>query len=159
MEGAQHEKGQSQPCSQGFMSGGTGGVSGQALVTIIVPFAGVRPTCWRIMTPKMSEKLGSPWWWRNCRRHRRSARPRSSVPRRTPHLVVRVDRGVGSQPLPAEELVYDPAKDFDPADGGRSPNVLVVNPNVPAKDVKELVGSPQAETQQGDLPVVRRVLV
>ena len=44
------------------------------------------------------------------------------------------------QPEPLRQVPYDPVKDFAPITLiAASPNVLVVNPEVPAKSVKELI--------------------
>src|SRR4051812_40242590 len=48
-----------------------------------------------------------------------------------------------------QKLRYDPVKDFEPIGMvGNSPTLMVVNPKVPAKDVKELVASLKAAPEK-----------
>jgi len=49
-------------------------------------------------------------------------------------------------PLMAKRSAYDPVKDFEPvALVGSIPNVMIVHPGVPAKDVKELIAAAKAD--------------
>ncbi|MCZ8106434.1 MAG: tripartite tricarboxylate transporter substrate binding protein [Burkholderiales bacterium] len=49
-------------------------------------------------------------------------------------------------PLMAKRSAYDPVKDFEPiALVGSIPNVMIVHPSVPAKDVKELIAAAKAD--------------
>jgi len=113
-------------------------------VTIIVPFppGGSTDMLARIMTPKMSEKLGQPVIVEN-KPGATGAIGAAQIKRSAPdgYNVLCASIGVwAANPFLQKNLAYDPAKDFDLLTVAvKSPNVLVVNPNVPAKDVKELI--------------------
>lgn len=113
-------------------------------VTIIVPFppGGSTDMVARIMTPKMSEKLGQPVIVEN-KPGATGAIGAAQVKRAAPdgYTILCASIGVwAANPFLQKNLAYDPAKDFDLLTVAvKSPNVLVVNPSVPAKDVKELV--------------------
>jgi tripartite-type tricarboxylate transporter receptor subunit TctC len=113
-------------------------------VTIIVPFppGGSTDMLARIMTPKMSEKLGQPVIIEN-KPGATGAIGAAQVKRATPDGYTLLCASIGvwsSNPFLQKNLAYDPAKDFDLLMVAvKSPNILVVNPNVPARDVKELV--------------------
>ncbi len=113
-------------------------------VTIIVPFppGGSTDTLARMMTPKMSEKLGQPVVVEN-KPGATGAIGATQVKRSAPDGYTLLCASIGVwavNPFLQKNLAYDPAKDFDLMTVAvRAPNVLVVNPSVPAKDVKELI--------------------
>ncbi|SDG70335.1 Bug family tripartite tricarboxylate transporter substrate binding protein [Propionivibrio dicarboxylicus] len=113
-------------------------------VTITVPFppGGSTDMLARIMTPKMSEKLGQPVIVEN-KPGATGAIGAAQIKRAAPdgYNVLCASIGVwAANPFLQKNLAYDPAKDFDLLMVAvKSPNILVVNPNVPAKDVKELI--------------------
>lgn len=113
-------------------------------VTITVPFppGGSTDTLARVMTPKMSEKLGQPVVVEN-KPGATGAIGATQIKRAAPdgYNVLCASIGVWvANPFLQKNLGYDPVKDFDLLTVAvKSPNVLVVNPNVPAKEVKELV--------------------
>ncbi len=113
-------------------------------VTITVPFppGGSTDMLARIMTPKMSEKLGQPVVVEN-KPGATGAIGATQIKRSAPdgYNVLCASIGVwAANPFLQKKLGYDPAKDFDLLTVAvKSPNVLVVNPSVPANDVKELV--------------------
>lgn len=113
-------------------------------VTITVPFppGGSTDTLARVMTPKMSEKLGQPVVVEN-KPGATGAIGATQIKRAAPdgYNVLCASIGVWvANPFLQKNLGYDPAKDFDLLTVAvKSPNVLVINPNVPAKDVKALV--------------------
>ena len=113
-------------------------------VTITVPFppGGSTDTLARVMTPKMSEKLGQPVVVEN-KPGATGAIGATQIKRAAPdgYNVLCASIGVWvANPFLQKNLGYDPAKDFDLLTVAvKSPNVLVINPNVPAKDIKELV--------------------
>ena len=113
-------------------------------VTIIVPFppGGSTDTLARMMTPKMSEKLGQPVVVEN-KPGATGAIGATQVKRSAPDGYTLLCASIGVwavNPFLQKNLAYDPAKDFDLMTVAvRAPNVLVINPSVPAKDVKELI--------------------
>ncbi len=113
-------------------------------ITITVPFppGGSTDTLARFMTHTMSEKLGQPVIVEN-KPGATGAIGATQVKRAAPdgYNLLCASIGVWAvNPFLQKNLAYDPAKDFDLLTVAvRAPNVLVVNPNIPAKDVKELV--------------------
>jgi tripartite-type tricarboxylate transporter receptor subunit TctC len=113
-------------------------------VTMIVPFppGGSTDMLARFMTQKMSEKLGQPVIVEN-KPGATGAIGATQVKRAAPdgYTVLVASIAVwATNPFLQKNLAYDPAKDFDLLTiAVRAPNVLVANPNVPAKDVAELV--------------------
>jgi len=113
-------------------------------VTIIVPFppGGSTDTLARFMTQKMSEKLGQPVIVEN-KPGATGAIGATQVKRAAPDGYTLLCASIGVwaiNPFMQKNLAYDPAKDFDLLTVAvRSPNILVTNPNLPAKDVAELV--------------------
>ena len=113
-------------------------------VTIIVPFppGGSTDMLARIMTPKMAEKLGQPVVVEN-KPGATGAIGATQVKRAAADGYTILCASIGvwvANPFLQKNLAYDPAKDFDLLTVAvKSPNVLVTNPNVPAKDVKELI--------------------
>ena len=113
-------------------------------VTIIVPFppGGSTDMLARIMTQKMSEKLGQPIVVEN-KPGATGAIGATQIKRAAPdgYSVLCASIGVwATNPFLQKNLAYDPAKDFDLLTVAvRSPNILVTNPSVPVKNVAELV--------------------
>ena len=113
-------------------------------VTIVVPFppGGSTDMLARIMTQKMGEKLGQPIVVDN-KPGATGAIGAALVKRAAPdgYNILAASIGVWvANPFLQKNLAYDPAKDFDLLTVAvKSPNILVVNPNVPAKNVKELI--------------------
>ena len=113
-------------------------------ITITVPFppGGSTDTLARLMTPKMQEKLGQPVIVEN-KPGATGAIGATQIKRSAPdgYNIICASIGVWAvNPFLQKNLGYDPAKDFDLLTVAvRAPNVLVVNPNVPANNVKELV--------------------
>lgn len=113
-------------------------------VTIIVPFppGGSTDMLARFMTQKMSEKLGQPVIVEN-KPGATGAIGATQVKRAAPdgYTVLAASIGVwATNPFLQKNLAYDPTKDFDLLTVAvRSPNILVINPSVPAKNVAELV--------------------
>jgi len=113
-------------------------------VTIIVPFppGGSTDTLARMMTPKMGELLGQPFIVEN-KPGATGAIGAAQVKRAAPDAYTLMVASIGVyavNPFLQKNLPYDPLKDFDLLMVGvKAPNVLVVNPSVPAKDVKEFV--------------------
>ena len=113
-------------------------------VTIVVPFApgGSIDMLARVMSSKMSEKLGQPIIVEN-KPGATGAIGATQVKRAVPdgYTLLAAPISVWAiNPFLQKNLAYDPAKDFDLLTVAvRSPNILVVNPNVPASNVSELV--------------------
>ena len=113
-------------------------------VTITVPFppGGSTDMLARMMTQKMQEKLGQPVIVEN-KPGATGAIGATQIKRAAPdgYNILCASIGVWvANPFLQKNLAYDPAKDFDLLTVAvKSPNVLVANPNVPAKDVPELV--------------------
>lgn len=113
-------------------------------VTIIVPFppGGSTDTLARMMTAKMSEKLGQPVIVEN-KPGATGAIGATQVKRAAADGYTLLVASIGVwavNPFLQKNLGYDPSKDFDLLTVAvRSPNVLVVSPNIPAKNVDELV--------------------
>jgi len=113
-------------------------------VTIIVPFPPGESTDMlaRFMTQKMAEKLGQPIVVEN-KPGATGAIGATQVKRAAPdgYTVLAASIGVwATNPFLQKNLAYDPTKDFDLLTVAvRSPNILVTNPSVPAKNVAELV--------------------
>lgn len=113
-------------------------------VTVIVPFppGGSTDMLARIMAQKMGEKLGQPIIVDN-KPGATGAIGAAQVKRAAPDGYTLLAASIGvwaTNPFLQKNLAYDPAKDFDLLTVAvRSPNILVVNPNVPVKNVAELV--------------------
>ncbi|MCX7174733.1 MAG: tripartite tricarboxylate transporter substrate binding protein [Proteobacteria bacterium] len=113
-------------------------------ITIIVPFppGGSTDMLARIMTQKMQEKLGQPVIVEN-KPGATGAIGATQVKRAAPDGYTLLCASIAVwavNPFLQKNLAYDATKDFDLLTiAVRSPNVLVVNPNVPAKNVAELI--------------------
>ena len=113
-------------------------------VTIIVPYppGGSPDLLARLMGQKMSEKLGQPFVVEN-KPGATGAIGATQVKRSAPDGYTLMSAAISAwatNPFLQKNLPYDPAKDFDLLTVGvRSPNILVANPNVPAKNLPELI--------------------
>lgn len=113
-------------------------------VTNIVPFppGGSTDMLARFMTQKMADKLGQPVVVEN-KPGATGAIGAAQVKRAAPDGYTLLTGSIGVwavNPFLQKNLAYDPAKDFDLLTVAvRAPNILVTNPNVPAKNVAELI--------------------
>src|SRR3954447_11169742 len=113
-------------------------------VRMIVPFAAGGPTdvIARVVAQKLSESLGQQFYVENmpgAGGNTGTATAAKSTADGYTLLVVSTGFIVNPS-LYAKGVPYDPVKDFTPVTlVAASPNVLTVNPNVPAKTVKELI--------------------
>jgi tripartite-type tricarboxylate transporter receptor subunit TctC len=112
-------------------------------VRVIVPFAAAGPTdiIARLIGQKLAEQYGHAFTIENvvgAGGNIGTAQAAKSPPDGTTLLVI--STGFMVNPSLYARIPYDPIKDFVPVTlVAASPNVLVVNPEVPAKTVKELV--------------------
>jgi tripartite-type tricarboxylate transporter receptor subunit TctC len=112
-------------------------------VRVIVPFAAGGPTdvTARLITQYLSERLGKQFYVENIG----GAGGNTGVgqaARAAPdgYTVIVISTGFIVNASLYAKIPYDPQKDFTPITlAAASPNVLVVNPSVPAKSVKEFV--------------------
>jgi tripartite-type tricarboxylate transporter receptor subunit TctC len=112
-------------------------------VKIIVPFAPAGPTdiVARLIATKLSERLGKQFYIENLA----GAGGNTGIgqaARAAPdgYTVLFVSSSYVVNPSLYPKIPYDPYRDFAPVtEVGASPNVLLVNPSVPAKTVAELV--------------------
>jgi tripartite-type tricarboxylate transporter receptor subunit TctC len=113
-------------------------------ITVIVPFppGGSTDSIARAIGPKVSQTLGQPWIVDN-RAGATGAIGAGIVKRAAPdgYTLMVASIGVYSvNPVLQKALQYDPTKDFDLLTVAvRAPNVLVANPNFPAKNVAEFI--------------------
>ena len=114
-------------------------------ITMIVPFppGGSSDMVARIMGPKVNERLGQSVVIDN--RAGATGAIGATMVKRAPadgHTILVASIGVYAiNPFLQKGLQYDPAKDFDLLTVAvRAPNVLVMNPAMPAKNVQEFVG-------------------
>jgi tripartite-type tricarboxylate transporter receptor subunit TctC len=113
-------------------------------VKIIVPFAPAGPTdiVARLIATKLSERLGRQFYVENVSGAGGNT-GMGQAARAAPdgYTVLFVSSSYVVNPSLYRKIPYDPYKDFVPVTMvGSSPNVLLVNPSVPAKTVAELVG-------------------
>jgi tripartite-type tricarboxylate transporter receptor subunit TctC len=113
-------------------------------VRMIVPFAAGGPTdvIARVVAQKLSESLGQQFFVENMPgaggNTGTATAAKSSADGYT--LLVVSTGFIVNPSLYAKGVPYDPVKDFTPVTlVAASPNVLTINPNVPAKTVKELI--------------------
>lgn len=127
-----------------FVAGVSAAGYPEKAITVIVPFppGGSTDSIARIIGPKITQKLGQPWIVDN-RPGATGAIGAGMVKRAAPdgYTLLVASIGVYSvNPVLQKNMAYDPSKDFDLLTVAvRAPNVLVANPNVPAKTVAELV--------------------
>lgn len=112
-------------------------------VKVIVPFAAAGPTdvMARLIAQKLSDRLGKQFYVEN--------QPgaggnigMASAAKASPdgYTILFVSSSYVVNPSLYAKIPYDPYTDFIPITvAGDSPNVLVVNPSLPVKNVKELV--------------------
>src|SRR5262245_23372860 len=113
-------------------------------VRMMVPFAAGGPTdvIARVVAQKLSESLGQQFYVENL--PGAGGNTGTAAVAKAPadgYTILVVSTGFIVNPsLYAKGVPYDPVKDFAPVTlVAASPNVLTVNPSVPAKTVKELI--------------------
>lgn len=122
-------------------------------VRILVPFpaGGSADTLARLLGQKMSEHLGQPFVVEN--RPGAGGNIGTDAAAKAPpdgYTVLMTPSSFASQPSLYPNLSWDPVRDFVPvALIATTPNILVVNPSVPAHSVKELIAL--AKSQPGKL--------
>ena len=116
----------------------------QKPVSVVVPFpaGGSTDTIARMLAGPLNEKLGQPFVVDN--RPGATGAIGATFVKRAPadgYTMMVASIGVYAvNPFLQKNLSYDPARDFDLLTVAvRAPNVLVANPNFPAKTVQELV--------------------
>ncbi|WP_423196443.1 MULTISPECIES: Bug family tripartite tricarboxylate transporter substrate binding protein [unclassified Cupriavidus] len=116
----------------------------QKAVTVVVPFpaGGSTDTIARYLAQPLNDKLGQPFVVDN--RPGATGAIGATFVKRAPadgYTILVASIGVYAvNPFLQKNLAYDPAKDFDLLTVAvRAPNVLVANPNFPAKNLQELV--------------------
>ena len=112
-------------------------------VRMVVGFAAGGPTdvIARIVAQKLSESLGQQFYVENVAGAGGNV-ANGQVARAAPDgtTIAVVSTGFIVNPSLYAKVPYDPVKDFSPVSlVAASPNVIVVNPEVPAKSVKELI--------------------
>lgn len=113
-------------------------------VTVIVPFpaGGASDTTARLVAGKISERLNKTFIVEN-RAGANGALGATALKQSAPDGYTLLVGSIGVfaiNPALIKDLKYDPLKDFDLLSVVvRTPNVLVVNPNIPAKTVAELI--------------------
>ncbi|MDQ8727427.1 tripartite tricarboxylate transporter substrate binding protein [Bradyrhizobium sp. LHD-71] len=113
-------------------------------VTVIVPFpaGGASDTTARLVAGKISERLNKSFVVEN-RAGANGALGAAALKQAAPDGYTLLVGSIGVfaiNPALIKDLKYDPLKDFDLLSVSvRTPNVLVVNPNVPARTVAELI--------------------
>jgi tripartite-type tricarboxylate transporter receptor subunit TctC len=134
-------------CVASFVVSASGIAAGESYpdrpVRIIVPFAPAGPgdVMARLLAQKLSEDLGRQFYIEN--------QPGAggnigmgNAARAAPdgYTILVTSSALVVNPSLYEKLSYDPLRDFTPISiAGVSPNVLVVNPSLPVKSVKELI--------------------
>lgn len=112
-------------------------------VKVIVPFAPAGPTdiVARLIATKLSERLGKQFYVENISGAGGNT-GMGQAARATPdgYTILFVSSSYVVNPSLYPKIPYDPYKDFIPVTVvGDAPNILLVNPMVPAKTVAELV--------------------
>jgi tripartite-type tricarboxylate transporter receptor subunit TctC len=122
-------------------------------VTIIVPFpaGGASDMTARLVAGKISERLNKTFIVEN-RAGANGALGAAAVKQASPDGYTLLLGSIGVfaiNPALIKDLKYDPLKDFDLLSVSvRTPNVLVVNPNIPAKTVAELIAHLKANPEK-----------
>jgi len=112
-------------------------------VRVIVPFTPGGPTDLfaRLITPKLSEQMGQQFYIENvggAGGNIGAARAAQAAP--DGYTIFIDGANYVINPSLFHQVNYDPIKSFDPVTiAASSPAILVVNPSLPAKSVKELV--------------------
>ena len=121
-------------------------------VRVIVPFpaGGGNDSMGRILAQKLSESLGKQFFVEN--RAGANGMVGSELVARAPKdgytLLVNGANFVTTPSL-YSKVTYDPIKQFDPISlTAIAPNILVVHPSLPARNVKELIALAKANPQQ-----------
>jgi tripartite-type tricarboxylate transporter receptor subunit TctC len=112
-------------------------------VKIVVPFAPAGPTdvVARLISQKLSERLGKQFYIENVTGAGGNT-GMGQVARAAPdgYTILFVSSSFVVNPSLYPKIPYDPYKDFTPVTVvGDAPNILLVNPKVPAKTVRELI--------------------
>jgi len=112
-------------------------------VKIIVPFAPAGPTdvVARLIAQKLSERLGKQFYIENVTGAGGNT-GMGQAARAAPdgHTILFASSSYVVNPSLYPKIPYDPFKDFAPVTvAGDAPNILLVNPSVPAKTVRELI--------------------
>ncbi len=112
-------------------------------VKIIVPFAPAGPTdvVARLIAQKLSERLGKQFYIENVTGAGGNT-GMGQAARAAPdgYTILFVSSSFVVNPSLYPKIPYDPYKDFAPVTvAGDAPNILLVNPKVPAKTVRELI--------------------
>ena len=117
----------------------------QKPITAVVPFpaGGSSDMVARVVGPSVSQKLGQPFVIDN--RSGATGAIGAGIVKRAPadgYTILIASIGVYAiNPFLQKGLSYDPARDFDLLTVAvRAPNVLVMNPAMPAKNVQEFIG-------------------
>lgn len=140
-----------------FVAGATGAVAQDNYpnqsVKLIIPFAagGTTDILGRAFAQKLSEAWRQPVVVEN-RAGAGGAIGSEAVARAAPdgYTLVLATIGTHSVNVSLRKLPYDPEKDFEPVTLlATLPNILVVNPSLPVKNLKELIAS--ARTNPGKL--------
>ena len=121
-------------------------------VRVIAPFTAGGPTdvIARLLAQKLSESLGHQFYVENLAGA--GGNLGTGTAAKAPpdgHTLIVVSTGFVVNPSLYAKVPYDPIKDFTPISlVAVSPNVMVVNPQVPAKTVQELVALVRANPGQ-----------
>jgi tripartite-type tricarboxylate transporter receptor subunit TctC len=112
-------------------------------VKIIVPFAPAGPTdvVARLIAQKLSERLGKQFYIENVTGAGGNT-GMGQAARAAPdgYTILFASSSYVVNPSLYPKIPYDPFKDFAPVTvAGDAPNILLVNPSVPAKTVRELI--------------------
>jgi tripartite-type tricarboxylate transporter receptor subunit TctC len=112
-------------------------------VKIIVPFAPAGPTdvVARLIAQKLSERLGKQFYIENVTGAGGNT-GMGQAARAAPdgYTILFVSSSYVVNPSLYPKIPYDPYRDFAPVTvAGDAPNILLVNPSVPAKTVRELI--------------------
>ena len=137
----------------GFLTGlllatGAGAQFPSRPITIVVPYApgGTNDIMARAVAGKMQESIGQSVVVENkpgAGGNIGAAHVAKSAP--DGHTILTASVGVYSINKWMQKLPYDPEKDFAPiTNGGSVPNMLIVHPSVPVKDVRELIAFARA---------------
>jgi tripartite-type tricarboxylate transporter receptor subunit TctC len=121
-------------------------------VRVIVPFAPAGPTdvFARLIAQKISQSLGQQFYVEN-QAGAGGNLGMGTAARAAPdgYTIVFVSTSFIVNPSLYPKIPYDPFKDFAPVTlAALSPNVLVVNPSIPARNVKELIAFLKANPGQ-----------